>query len=342
MRTPPCAPGSSLLGLALLLVLPASAGAAYDGGVKRVELNDARPGAVARPLTIRIAQDPMISVAPKEVRLAVQGFALDPGTSSGRRIGTVDFETSLGAFRNFAVTTNGPGDDAPGRWSLNAPAIGTVSAAVRPGTGLDGQGSRIPEGGTTLLDVPLPTDLPFGARLSSVTVRLNVDENLCATATPGAINPKAAGSYRVRSFVIASDFGSRLTDVTARVRDDAPVGGVPKGCPVPPPTPGEPTPPAPGAAPAPVPARPAVRLTAPVRRVAAGRIVRVRLRVANGPVDVRVRRGTTTLKRLRKVGPSGRTFAYRAPRADAGRVVKLTFSPAGGKSRSLNFRVLRP
>lgn len=341
MRTPPRAPGSSLLGLALLLALPATAGAAYDGGVRSVDLNDARPGAVARPLTIRIDQDPMVSVAPREVRLAVQGFALDPGTTAGRRIGTVDFETSLGAFRNFAVTTSGPGGDAPGRWSLDAPAIGTVSAAVRPGTGLDDQGSRVAAADTTLLDVPLPTDLPFGARLSSVTVRLNVDENLCATATPGAINPKAAGSYRLRSFVIASDFGSRLTDLTARVRDDAPVGGVPKRCPVPPATPGEPTPPAPGA-PAAVPARPSVRLTAPVRRVVAGKVVRVRLRVAGGPVDVRVRRGTKTLKRLRKVGPSGRTFAFRAPRADAGRVVKLTFSPAGGRSRSLNVRVLRP
>lgn len=339
MRTPPRSPGSVLLGLAILLALPATAAAAYDGGVKSVQLNDARPGAVPRPLTIRIAQDAMISQSPKEVRLAVQGFALDPGTSTGKRIGTVDFETSLGAFTNYAVTTNGPGDGAPGRWTLTAPAIGPVSAAIRPGTDLDDQGTPVAAGGSTLLDVPLPTDLPFGARLSSVTVRLNVDNNGCATATPGAVNP-AAGSYRVRSFVIASDASTKLTDVTTQVRADAPVGGVPKGCPTPPSTGGD-LPSTPGSPSTPATARPSVKVTSPPRRVAPGEILRFRLKVANGPVEVRVRRGTTTLKRLKKVGPSGRTFAFRAPRADAGRVVKLTFSPKGGKSRSYNVRVTR-
>lgn len=340
MRTPPRTPGSLLLGLALLLVVPATAGAAYDGGVRSVQLGDARPGAVARPLTIRIAQDAMISQGPKEVRLAVQGFKLDPGTTSGRRIGTVDFETSLGPFAGLAINTGGPGDGAPGRWSLNAPAIGTVSAAIRPGTDLNDAGTPVEATGATLIGVQLPTNLPFGARLSSVTIKLNVDNNGCSTATPGAINP-AAGSYRVRSFVVATDSATKLSDVTTTIRADAPVGGVPAGCPTPPPT-GDPVPAAPAAPTTPtVVPRPSVRLSAPVRRVAPGRVVRVRLRVANGPVEVRVRRGTKTLKRLQRVGPSGRTFAFRAPRADAGRLVKLTFSPKGGRSRSVSVRVLR-
>lgn len=338
MRTPPRSPGLVLLGLSALLAVPASAGAAYDGGVRSVQLGDARPGAVSRPLTIRIAQDAMVSQGPKEVRLAIQGFALDPGTSTGRRIGTVDFETSLGPFGGYAVSTAGPGDGSPGRWALNAPAIGTVAAGVRPGTDLDDQGSSVAAAGSTLLSVPLPTDLPFGARLSSVTVKLNVDDNGCATATPGAINP-AAGTYRLRSFVLATDSSTKLTDVTTRIRADADVGGVPKGCPVPPPTDGEPT--SVNTPQTPVAAKPSVRLTAPVRRVAPGKVLRVRLKVANGPVEVRVRRGTKTLKRLRRVGPSGRTFAFRAPRADAGRVVKLTFSPKGGTSRSITVRVTR-
>jgi hypothetical protein len=338
MRTPPRTHRPLLLGLAALLVVPASASAAYDGGVRSVTLGDARPGAVSRPLTIRVAQDPTSSQSPKEVRLAVQGFALDPGTTSGRRIGTVDFETSLGPFSGFAVSTAGPGDGAPGRWSLTAPAIGTIAAGVRPGTDLDDQGTPVAAAGATLLDVPLPTDLPFGARLSSVTVKLNVDDNGCATATPGAINP-AAGTYRLRSFVAATDGSSKVSDVTARIRADADVGGVPKGCPVPPPT-GE-TPAGPAAPGSPAVTRPGVRLSAPVRRVAPGKVLRVRVRVVHGPVEVRVRRGTRTLQRLRRVGPSGRTFAFRAPRADAGRVVKLTFSPKGGRSRSLNVRVTR-
>lgn len=336
MRTPPRAPGSALLGLALLLVVPATAGAAYDGSLRAVELTDARPDAVSRPLTIRIAQDAMISVGPQEVRLAVQGFALDPGTSTGKRIGTVDFETSLGPFRGFAVTTNGPGDGAPGRWSLSAPAIGTVSAAIRPGTDLDDAGTRVAASNATLIDVPLPTALPFGARLHAVTVRLNVDENGCKTFAPGATNP-GPGFYRWRAFVTATDSATKLSDITSEVRAGAPAGGTPPQCPKepvadPPTTPGGDTPAA---------GRPKVKVTRTATRVAPGKIVRFRVTVANGPAEVRVRRGTKTLKRLKRVGPSGRTFAYRAPRADAGRVVKLTFSPKGGTSKSLNVRVTR-
>jgi hypothetical protein len=339
MRTPPRTPGSLLLGLSLLLAVPATAGAAYDGGVRTVQLTDARPGAVARPLTIRIAQDPMSSQSPKQLRLAIQGFQLDPGTSTGQRIGTVDFESSLGPFTGFAISTAGPGDGAPGRWSLTAPAVGSVFAAVLPGNDLDAEGTRVSAAGSTVLDVPLPTNLPFGARLSSVTVKLNVDNNGCATATPGAINP-AAGSYRVRSYILATDASTKVTDVTTQVRADADVGGVPSGCPTPPPT-GTPAP-APTPA-APVPAvRPSLSLSAPVRRVAPGKVVRIKVRAKNGPVDVRVRRGTKTLKRLRNVGPTQRTFAFRAPRKDAGRKVKVTFSPTGGTSRSLSIRVLRP
>lgn len=336
MRTPPRAPGSALLGLALLLAVPSVAGAAYDGSLRSVDLTDARPGATSRPLTIRIAQDSMISVGPREVRLAVQGFDVDAGTTTGRRIGTVDFETSLGPFRGFAVTTNGPGDGAPGRWSLSAPAIGTVSAAIRPGTDLDDQGSRVAAPNATLIDVPLPTALPFGARLHAVTVRLNVDENGCRTATPAVVNP-AAGFYRWRAFVTATDASTKLSDVTSEVRAGAPAGGTPPQCPK---DPVADTPAAPGAD-TPAAGRPSVKVSRSATRVAPGKIVRFRVKVANGPVEVRVRRGTRTLKRLKRVGPSGRTFAYRAPRGDAGRVVKLTFSPKGGKSRSLNVRVTR-
>lgn len=336
MRPSPRLAGSALVGLALLLVVPTTAGAAYDGGLRSVDLTDARPGAVSRPLTIHVAQDPASSVAPKDVRLAVQGFVLDPGTSTGRRIGTVDVETSLGPFRGFAITTNGPGDGAPGRWALSAPAIGTISAAIRPGTELDGGGARVPASGSTLVDLPLPTDLPFGARVSSVTIRLNVDENGCATVTPGVTNP-GPGLYRWRAFVTATDSTTRLSDVTSEVRAGAPAGGTPAPCPKLP-AGGPPAVPDPAASTVP---GPSVKVTRAVRRVAPGRIVRFRVRVANGPVEVRVRRGRTTLKRLRRVGPSGRTFAFRARRSDAGRVVRLTFSPKGGRSRSLSVRVTR-
>lgn len=334
MRSPSRSARPLLAGAALLLVLPAAAGA-YDGGVATVDLGDARPGAVPRPLTIRIGQT-TAAPQPKDVRIAVQGLTLDPGTSSGRRIGSVDFETSLGPFRGLAVSTAGPGDGAPGRWSLIAPGIGPIPATVRPGTDLDPAGAPVAAPNATLLGVAVPTDLPLGATLSSVTLHLNVDERGCATTTPGATNPAMPGSYRVRSFVTATDGSTNLRDAAAIVRADAPVGRpLAAGCPA-----------APAGGPsAPVtpttPARPALRLSASSRRARPGGRVRIAVRAANGPVDVRVRRGTRTLKRLRRVGTARRTFVFRAARADAGRLVRLTFRPASGRTRTIVIRVTR-
>lgn len=323
-----------LLGLAVLLAVPGAAGA-YDAGVTAVDLADARPGAVPRPFSIRIAQT-TATPQPKDVRIAVQGLTLDPGTSSGRRIGSVDFETSLGAFRGLAVATAGPGDGAPGRWSLIAPGIGPIPATVRPATDLDAAGTPVAAAGSTLIGVQVPTNLPLGATLSSVTLHLNVDERGCAATTPGATNPTVPGSYRVRSFVTATDGSTDLADAAAVVRADAPVGrALAAGCPAPPAgDPSAPTTPT-------TPALPALKLSAASRRAAPGQRVRIKVRATNGPVDVQVRRGTSTLKRLRRVGSAGKTYVFRAARADAGRLVRLTFRPATGKARTIGIRVAR-
>lgn len=325
--------GSLVAGLALLLGAPAAA-RAYDGGIAALDLADARPGAVPRPFSIRIAQS-TARPQPQEVRLAVQGLALDPGTSTGRRIGSVDFETSVGPFRGLAVATAGAGDGAPGRWTLVAPGIGPIAATVRPSTDLDGAGAPVAASGSTLVGIRVPTDLPLGATLSSVTLHLNVDDRGCATPSPGAINPAVPGTYRVRAFVGATDGTSRVSDAAAIVRQDAPVGrALAAGCPAPPPLPSAPATPT-------TPTRPALRLSAPTRRVAPGRRLRIRVRAANGPVDVRVTRGARTLGRLRGVRSRGTTFVFRAARADAGRLVRLTFRPQSGRARTLAVRVGR-
>lgn len=325
--------GSLLAGLALLLGAPAAA-SAYDGGITALDLADARPGAVPRPFSVRIAQS-SARPQPQDVRLAVQGLALDPGTTTGRRIGSVDFETSVGPFRGLAVATAGPGDGAPGRWTLVAPGIGPIAATVRPGTDLDAAGVPVAAAGSTLVGIRVPTDLPLGATLSAVTLHLNVDERGCATPTAGATNPAAPGAYRVRAYVGATDGTSRVSDAAATVRADAPVGrALAAGCPAPPALPSVPATPT-------TPTLPALRLSAPTRRVAPGGRVRIRVRAANGPVDVRVQRGGRTLRRLRAVGSRGTTVVFRATRADAGRLVRLTFRPRSGRTRTIALRVRR-
>lgn len=332
-RVPPV-----LLGVAALLALPAGASAAYDGGITAAELPDGRPGAVSRPFTIRIAQS-TTTPAPKDVRIAVQGLALDPGTTTGRRIGSVDFETSFGPFAGLAITTGGPGDGAPGRWALTVPGGGTFAATVRPGTDLDAAGAPVAGTGATTIGVSVPTDLPFGAKVTSVTVRLNVDEKGCATATPGATNPTTPGSYRVRAFVGASDGQSRVSDAAVAVAADAPAGpALPAGCAAAPTT--GTTSPTTGTSPTAT-KRPVVRLKASTRTVRPGRKVSIRARVTGGPVEVRVQRGSRTLKRLKNVGTSGKAFTFRAARGDAGKRVRLVFRPAGGRAVALTLRVAR-
>lgn len=333
MRSASCAAALVLPVVVLAVGAPTSA-RAYDGGITAVDLADGRPGAVPRPFSVRIAQS-AARPQPAEVRLAVQGLTLDPGASSGRRIGSVDFETSLGTFRGLAVATAGPGDGAPGRWTLIAPGIGPIPATVRPGTDLDAAGAPVPAAGATLVGIQVPTDLPLGATLSSVTLRMNVDDRGCATPTAGATNPTSPGSYRVRALVRATDGAARVSDAAAVVRADAPVGrALAAGCPAPPALPSVPATPT-------TPALPVLRLSAAPRRVAPGGRIRIRVRAANGPVDVRVQRGRRTLRRLGAVGTAARTFAFRAARADAGRTVRLTFRPAAGRARTIALRVAR-
>ncbi|MEV4421636.1 hypothetical protein AB0L40_16885 [Patulibacter sp. NPDC049589] len=331
MRIPSPRAASLLAASSVLLLVPATAGAT-SGGVDSVVLGDARPGAVPRPLTIRVAQ-PASDAAPKEVRIAVQGLTLDPGTTSGRRIGTLDLDTTLGAFSGLAVSTAGPGDGAPGRWSLATPGFGSFSAAVRPGTDLDAAGAPVATAGSTLIAVAVPTDLPLGAKLTSVTLRLNVDEQGCATSTPAATNPAAAGSYRVRAYVGAADGTSRVSDAAAVVAADAKPQALPSGCPAVADTAG-----GTGGGSA---KKPKVSLAAAKRRLAPGGRTTVRVRVANGPADVTVRRGSRTVKTLQRVGTSARSFVFRAARADAGRLVTLTVRPKGGTAAKLRIRVAR-
>jgi len=332
MRLPVLVTVPVVLG-ALLTAAPAVA--AYDGGLTDVSLADARPGAVPRPFSVRVAQTGT-TPAPQEVRLAVQGLVLDPGTTTGRRIGVVDVDTTLGAFTGLAVTTAGPGDGAPGRWTLAVPGVSPVPATVRPGTDLDAAGAPVAAAGSTLVGVKVPADLPLGARLTAVTLRLNVDERRCASPFAGATNPATPGTYRVRAFVAASDGASRVSDRTVTVAADAPAGaGAPNGCPAFPAVPGG------GSSATPAAGRPSLRVTAPTRRVKPGGRTTIRLRVTGGPADVRVLRGSRTLKRLRDVGTRSRSFVFRAARADAGRLVRLTFRPAGGTTRKLAIRVTR-
>ena len=68
MRTPPRTPGTALLGTALLLLLPAGAEAAYDGGVRSVELGDAQRAI----RTVRARADEL-RIDPK--RVGILGFS---------------------------------------------------------------------------------------------------------------------------------------------------------------------------------------------------------------------------------------------------------------------------
>ncbi|WP_026912809.1 hypothetical protein [Patulibacter minatonensis] len=334
MRSPSPRAASAALGLAAVLLAAPSVASAYDGGITAVGLTDARPGAVPRPLTIRIAQ-PTADPAPKDVRIAVQGLLLDPGTSSGKRIGSVDFETTLGAFKGLAISTAGPGDGAPGRWALTAPGVGTFNATVRPGTDLDAAGAPAAAAGSTLVGVSVPTDLPLGARVTSVTLRLNVDDKGCATTTPGATNPTAPGAYRIRAFVSASDGTSRVSDGAANVVAGAPAPpALPAGCPTPTDT-------GAGGAVVPAKAKPSVRVSASKRRIAPGGRTTLRVQVVNGPATVRIVRGSRTLKTLKRVRTAVKRYVFEASRSDAGKLVRLTVRPTGGKAKTVRIRVGR-
>jgi hypothetical protein len=334
MRRPLLVAATAILGAAPLAAA-APASAAYDGGITAVSLADARPGAVARPFSVRIAQTGE-APAPRELRLAVQGLVLDPGTTPNHAIGALDLETSLGPFTGLAVTTAGPGDGAPGRWTLAVPGVPPVAATVRPSSDLDAAGVPVVAAGSTLVGVTIPTELPLGAKLTAVTLRLNVDERRCASPFPGATNPTTPGTYRVRAFVGAADGQSRVSDGTVTVAAGAPAGpALPAGCPT---GSGDGS----SVAPAPTPlAAPVVRLKAASRTVRPGRSVRILARVTGGPADVRVLRGSRTLARLKAVGPSGRRFTFRATRGDAGKVVRLLARPAGGEAAAIRIRVAR-
>lgn len=338
-RVPPVA-----LGLAALLAPPAAASAAYDGGITAAQLPDGRPGAVSRPFTIKIAQT-TTTPAPKDVRLGIQGLVLNPGTTTGERIGSADFDTTLGSFTGAAITTGGAGGGAPGRWSLSVPGAGSFFATVTPGTDLDAAGAAVPATAATTVGVAIPTDLPFGAKVTSVTVRLNVDERGCATPTAGATNPTAPGSYRVRAFVGASDGQSRVSDASVAVAADAPAAPAPpSGCTTTPgtSTPGTTTPASPTTGTTPTATkRPVLRLKASSRSVRPGNRISIRARVTGGPATVRVTRNGRTVKRLTNVGTAGKAYSFRAARKDAGKRVRLVFRPTGGKAVALTIRVAK-
>lgn len=275
-----------------LLAAPAAASAATDAGVSGVSLADPRPGAVSLPFSVPITQS-TIDPQPSEMRIAIEGFELDPGTASDRRIGSVDYDTDLGYYPGQWLTTGGGGS-----YLLEVPLGSPVRAALQQGTFLDESGSPVEADHSTLISFTLPGSLPLGAKLRTLAFQFNVDYQGLPTPQVGATNP-AAGEYRIRSWVKAVDGSEKVATRKVTVGKPGPAG-------------------------------PKLKVKANRKRVAPGKKVRFRISLSDGPSKrVTVRTGGRVEARVKVGSRRAATYRWRAPRNPIASVQTFSFRARG-------------
>jgi len=300
---------AATLAASLVAAAPTAASAATDAGVDGVVLDDPRPGEVSLPFTVPITQSGF-EPAPEQLRLEIAGFELDPGTATGRWIGSVDFDTDQGFYPGQWLTTGGAeGDD--GTYLIEVPFQDPAVARVVQDTGLDASGDPVARDGSTTLTLTFPATLPLGAKLRTLAFRFNVDWETNPTTAVGATNPAQAGDYRIRSWVLAGDDSTNVATETVRVGE-----------------PGK-----------------ELRLIVKSNkdRVKAGKKVTFSLRMNRGPSrKVTVSTGGRKLKTLKKVGSKKpKRFSWRAPRDGINPVQTFRFKPAGADAIERQIEIRR-
>jgi hypothetical protein len=298
--------------IALTLATAAAPAAARGAGVRSVVVSDPRPSLVSRPFDVAIGDDQGTIPVMQEVRLEIQGFAMNPGLTTGQRIGSVELYTDEVVYPGSRITTAGDGTyrvDAVGPTGRTSFAV-----TVTPGQGIDDAGTPLPRPGSTLLSFTVPA-LPLDGRLQQLKFLFNVQETArgdvgAPTTAVGAANPSAPGDYEIRSWVQTSDGDSEVRSWPVRIFAGSP---------------------------AQVRARRVGR--GPVR---VGQPIRLRLTASEGtPTTVTIRGpyGTGGTEQLGGGSTSG--FTYYPQPFDRGRTLRFTVSSRSGRSQTFVVRVKR-
>lgn len=302
----------STLVAALALTAAAAPAAAHGAGVRWVIVADPRPSLVSRPFDIGVGDDQGTIPVMQEVRLEIQGFALNPGLTTGERIGSVDLYTHEVLYHGSLITTAGNGTyriDAVG-------PTGRVSftVTVAPGQGIDDAGTPVPRPGSTLLSFPVPA-MPLDGRLQQLRLRFNVEETANGdvgrpTAAIGATNPSAPGDYEIRSWVRTADGDSEVWSRPVEIYAGRPAR---------------------------VHARRIGR--GPVR---VGQPIRLRIAASEGvPTTVTIRGPRGEVSTMQIGGGATSTRAYYTQPDDRGHTLRWTVSSRSGPSQTFMVRVKR-
>ncbi|MBN8870193.1 MAG: hypothetical protein J0H66_09975 [Solirubrobacterales bacterium] len=196
---------------------------AFDAGVKPPVLADPLPGAVSRPFEIPVTQSEA-EPQPLHFEIAVAGFNLDPDPVAGRRIGSLDMTTDSGTFGDRAIYSNGPGFEGIRYWTLDwRLSSNPILATVENGAGLDADGLKITDPGSTLIGFTVPGNY-HGFRLMGLDLRFNQQEKGRSTPGVGAVNPALAGDYLIRSRIesVAPPSAVAVASTSVRVGPPAP------------------------------------------------------------------------------------------------------------------------
>lgn len=184
-------------------------------GLMWVSSSDPRPSVLSRPLEIVIGRSAITRSVMQEVRLEIEGFALNPGQTTGEQIGSVDYYTDDETVSGGFITT---ADDGTYRLPVNVrTAHIAFPAVVASATGMDETGMPVPRRGSTLLSFTIP-QLLLGAKLRQLMLGFNVvgiygsrdGSGRALTPAVGVTNPPSPGTYWVRAWVRTSD-GVRAT-----------------------------------------------------------------------------------------------------------------------------------
>jgi hypothetical protein len=298
----------SVLVTALVLAAAAVPGAAYGSGVRGLVVDDPRPRVVS-PLEINIGDSQGGTSVMQEVRLEVQGFTLNPGLTTGQRIGSVDLYTDEVEYPGSTLTTAGNGTYRMDAVSPTGRASFTVT--VTAGEGIDDDGTPVRRPGSTLLSFPVPA-LPLDGRLQQLGFRFNVTETATGavgkpTAAVGATNPSMSGNYEIRSWVQTTDGDSESRSLPAQIY-----------------------------------AGPPARVHA--RRVGSGPVrvgqpIRLRITASKGAPTMVTIAGPYGTGSTGPMGAGSSAFAYYPQPEDRGRKLRFTVSSASGPSQTFIVRV---
>ncbi|MFT4036001.1 MAG: hypothetical protein QM679_10555 [Patulibacter sp.] len=357
-RTPHVAASRWLVVLSVLAALlgvaaPARAADALDAKITAVALPDSSAGAASIPFAVTLSQSGSAKVS--GARLELPGFQLTAGTNAGQQIGSISLSAN-GQSADLPLLASGDPALYIAQYTYILPLLGmshqiNVGIDVAANSGLDAAGNVVDRPGSTVIKLD---DLSsFGNLTGAIerfVLRFNATASGTATATAGALNPVAGGTYTLRAWVGGADGSSSVSEWPVTITGDA--TPAPTATPTPtdttdtttatPPTTDTPaTADTPAdtttATPTPTPTTTTqstqsttTPVTLTVRRkrgkIRAGGIVafRVRSSAASGAA-VAIRSGTTTLKTVPAVTTSGLTVNVRIPRTAAGKRWKLVF-----------------